>query len=554
MIYYVATTGNDTTGNGSEENPYLTPAKAETVASDGDSVVLGAGVFEAATYHTFTKAIEWVGAGLNQTFLRGNNATRVIYLNSNKTKTFDGICIDGLSSGTAPAYLVEGSGVDQLTTFFTCGFQNGKTTTLRLNSNMRGVILSGCVIDAFTETQVVHILGGNAGFELNSCTINVPLGLTMNGVIYQSGAATSGTFIIANNQINVLSNYAPIRMIGGGFADGQITNNAITVGANNTRAIIDLIDMVNTCTVSGNTITIPGVLTSTLPIKCQSTVGTGHDCIYTIEDNVIYSHNADGYGILLGDEGGDITSKAGAFNGSSIRRNRLHFAPYYGLAIGSVHGIMMGGNINIFMEDNYIYGAAYCAACKGHGEAWTDGYIRNNVLVNCTYPVRMKGQSSIRCANNVIFNDNGANGTSLSITENGVGEDSEDAFCRNNLVVRDADKAYEFMDTSFDTYDGDYNGFDLSGTAQMGTEFPAATYDTLAEWQAATGYDLNSIQGVSQILSDYTIDAASQYFEKGIPILDVTDIADTGLANNILLTGGADFSLDSPYKKRQLIS
>jgi hypothetical protein len=548
--FYVSTTGNDTTGDGSLGNAYLTLSKAESVASDGDSVILGAGIFQAATYHTFTKALAWIGAGNDSTFLRGNNATRVAYLNSNKTKTFSNLCIDGLSSGTAPAYHVEGSGVDQQTTFTNCKFKNGKTTVLRLNSNMRGVVLSGCTIDANTETQIIHILGGISGFELRDSVINVPLGLTMNGVIYQGGAATSGTFIIDGNSISVLSNYSPIRLILGGFTGGQIRDNTITVGDNNTRTIIDLVDMVDTCIVTGNTLNIPSVQTSTLPIKCTSTVGTGSNCIYTIEDNVIFSKNADNYGILLGDEGGDITSKAGAFNGSSIKRNRLNFAPYYGLAIGSVHGIMMGGNKNIFFENNYVYGAAYAAACKGYGEAWTDGYIRNNVFVNCTYPVRMKGQSSIRCVNNVIYNDGSMNGTSLAITENGVGQDSDDALLRNNLVIRDADKVYEFQDTSFSTLDSDYQGFYLTGTATMGTKFPATSYSTLAEWQAGTSDDINSISGNPLIKSDYTIDAASPFFENGVPVKGVTDIVDISGINLITLGGLSTFSLNSPYNKR----
>ena len=550
MIYYVATTGNDTTGDGSVGNPWLTLTKAETAGADGDTVNVGAGIFEEATYLTIAKQIAWVGAGLGVTFLRSNNNARVLYLNSTKTKSMTGITIDGTSSGLTPSYLVEGSGVDQAMTFDECGFVKGETSALRLVSNMKGVVCNDCVFDAFTETQIVHIAGGNAGFELNSCTINVPTGLTMNGVIYQSGAATSGTFKIHDCDITVLSNYSPIRMIGGGFADAEITDNRITVGTNNSRAIVDLLNMVDTCLVARNTIIIPGTNTATNPIKCQSTVGTGPDCVYTIDDNIIETHNPDGYGILLGDEGGDINSKAAAFDGSFIRGNILRYPPYWGEAIGNAHAIMMGGNKNIFYENNHVYGAAYAAACKQHGEAWTDGYIRNNVFENCTYSVRMKGQSSIRCCNNVIINSGGMAGTSLSVTENGVGEDSENAFLRNNLCIRDADKVYEFMDTSFDTLDADYLGVYLTGTAQLGTEFPAATYDTLAEWQAATGHDLNGISGNPNIKVDYTIDASSIFYQKGVPVKGVTDIEDVSSDNLIVLAGAATFSLDSPYKNR----
>ncbi len=552
MNWYISTTGNDTTGDGSIENPYLTPAKAESVASNGDIIYVGAGVFEAATYHTFAKQLDWHGAGEGITILRGNNNSRVIYLNSTNAKNFYDMTIDGLSSGTAPNYLIEGSGVDQATGFWGVGLTNAKTTVLRLNSNMRGITLDGCTIDCAvtTLTTVVNFLGGINGATINNCIITVPTGLTMSAVFYQASLITGGVITITNNNVTLLSNYAPIRLIGGGVVDPVIEGNTFTVGTNNTRAIIELLNIENTCRVVNNTINIPGVLTSTIPIQCRSTVGTGPDCVYTIEDNIIETHNADNYGILLGDEGGDILSKADAFNGSSVRRNTLRFAPYFGLPIGNAHAIMMGGNRNIFYQDNVIYGAAYCAACKGHGEAWTDGYIYNNIFINCTYSVRMKGQSSIRCMNNVIINDSGQVGTSLSVTENGVGEDSDNAFLRNNLCIRDADKVYEFFDTSYATLDADYIGVYLTGSATMGNKFPAVSYGTLAEWQAGTGHDLNGISGDPKIKADYTIDASSPFYQKGVPVEGITSVNSTDENSLITFYGNAGFSLDSPYKNR----
>jgi len=552
--YYVATTGNDTTGNGSAGTPWLTLTKAESSASDGDTVNVGAGIFQEATYLTVAKQITWVGAGRGITFIRGNNTSRVIYLNSTKTKTFTGFSIDGSSSGSLPAYHVEGGAANQATTFSNCGFINGKTTTLRLNSGMSGVTLDGCTITANTESQIVHVLGGAGGFTLNNCTIDVPLGLTMNGVIYMQTAVTSGVVTITNCNISCLSNYALIRMAAGGYTNMVITDNVFTVGTNNTRTIVDILNVNGTGTFSRNTVNVPGVLTTTLPVSFRSTVGTGPNCVWTVEDNIIYTHNADNYGILMGDEGGDITSKANAFDGSTIRGNQLYFAPYYGLSIGSAHAIMMGGNKNLYVENNYVYGAAYAAACKGYSEAWTAGYIRNNVFVNCTYPVRMKGQSSIRCVNNVIYNNGSMVGTSLAITENGVGEDSDNAFLRNNLVIRDADKAYEFSDTSFATLDADYQCFYLTGTATMGTKFPAASYSTLAEWQAGAVQDLNSISGNPVVDADYVVNAASICFETGIPVTGVTKISDTTLLAEITLGGNAALVTHSPYKKRSQVS
>jgi len=550
-VYYVSTNGNDTTGNGSQGLPWLTLTKAENSASDGDTVNVGAGTFQEATYLTAAKQIAWVGAGIGSTILRGNNSSRVIYLNSTKTKSFTGFTISGASSGTQPAYQVEGGTGNMATTFTNCDFIDGKTTTIRMNSGMLGVTLVNCTCTlGTTQAQFLHELGGASGWTLTNCTITAPTGLTMNGLIYGGAVATSGTFSITGCTLIVLSNYAPLRFTNSGFTSAIITDNIITVGSNNTRAVNELINFSGTCEFKRNTITIPSTSTATIPIKFQSTVGTGPNTIWQCENNVVYTYNPDSYGILLGDEGGDVQSKAGAFNGSSIKGNRLYGAPYFGYAIGAMHGIMMGGNINIFYEDNYVYGAAYAAACKGYSEAWTDGYIRNNVFVNCTYPVRMKGQSAIRCVNNVIYNDGSQAGTSLSVTENGAGQDSDNAYLRNNLCIRDADKVYEFIDTSYDTVNADYQGFYLTGTAQMGDKFPTVTYDTLAQWQAGTGQDAHSLSGDPRIKSDYTIGVDSPYFEKGFPVVGVTDVLDVSGAHEITLAGAATFSLDSPYKNR----
>lgn len=552
--YYVATTGNNNNDGLSPGTAWLTLEKAETSASNSDIVNVGAGTFQATTYFTFAKAITWVGAGSSNTILRGNNSARVIYLNSTSTKTFTGFGIDGLSSGTVPAYHIEGSGVDQATTFSQCDFTNAKTTTLRMNSGMKGVTIEdfACTIGA-TQTAFVQEIGGASGWIIRNGTITAGTGLAMSALFYQATAVTSGAFVIDNVNMTLLSNYAPFRLFAGGFSDCAVTDCTITVGSNNTRKIVEIKDIIGTFDFSRNTITCPSTSTATTPFGIWSTVDTGPDCIVTCEDNIVYTYNADSYGFLIGDEGGDINSEAGAFNGSSVRRNRLYFAPYFGYAIGQAHGIMMGGNTNIFFEDNYLYGAAYCAACKGHSEAWTDGYIQNNIFEHCTYSVRMKGQSSIRCVNNVIYNSGGMAGTSLSVTENGAGEDSDNAFLRNNLCIRDADKVYEFVDTSYDTADLDYQGVYLTGTATMGSNI-AGAYPTLADWQAANGNELNAISGDPKIKADFTIGADSPFFEKGIPVTGVTHIYDTTKTYEITLAGAAAFSLDTPYKNRRPIT
>jgi len=550
-VYYVESTGNNNNDGLTPATAWLTPEKAETSGSDGDTVHLGTladdVVFQAATYFTPAKQIAWITT--RNAVLRGNNGARTLYLNSNKTKSFKGFVIDGDSSGTAPPYHFEGNGVDQLTTFEECHFVHGNTTLARLNSGMRGVLLLNCIIDAENEDQILQMLGGVGGFEMRGCTINVPAGIVMNGVLLQLSALTSGVVRVDGNTLNILPNYHPIRFVGGGMTDLEITDNIINVETNNTRSLIELDDIENTCLISGNVIEFDSTWENCRPISLSSTVGTGPDCVYTIEDNIMNMRKKDGYGILIGDEGGDILSKAGAFNGSIIRRNVMRAAPYYGLPIGNLHGIMMGGNINMFFEENYFYGAAYAAACKGQGEAWTDGWIRNNVFEECTYVCRYKGQKNIRAANNVFVGMNGDNGQCMAISDNTTpGTESTGSFTRNNVYQISSGYAIETQDTSHVGMSHDYNCFFLTGTAKAGY-INGVEYATLADMQAA-GYDLNSIEGDPKLLDNYTIDMHSICFEKGVPIAGLTPVLDVTATNEITFSGNAALVLDSPYKRR----
>lgn len=545
-IYYVETTGSDD-NDGSVGSPWLTLEKAETAASDGDTVNVGGGTYQDATYHLFAKQIAWITT--EDAVMRANSASRLMYLNSNKTKSFKGFVIDCDSSATAPTYHFEGSGVDQLTTFEECRFIHGNTTAARLASGMRGVTLLNCTFDVENEDQLLQMLGGVGGFIMRGCTINVPAGIAMNGVLVQLAALTSAVVRVDGNTMNVLPNYAPIRFISGGMTDLEITDNVINVDTNNRRTLIELKDIENTCLISGNTIEFESTEELCCPIGLASTVGTGPDCVYTIEDNVMNMYKADGYGILIGDEGGDILSKAGAFNGSIIRRNVMRAAPYYNLPIGTLHGIMMGGNKNIFYEENYVYGAAYAAACKGQGEAWTDGYIQNNIFEECQHTVRYKGQKDIRCANNVFIGTNGDLAECMAITDNTVGgSESTGSYTRNNIYSINTGYAIETADTSHVGMTSDYNCFHLTGTAKAGN-INGVIYDTLEDLQAA-GYDLNSISADPQLKADYTIDAASPCFEKGFPVTGVTHVYDSTKVYEITLAGAASLSTDSPYKNR----
>jgi len=66
---YVATTGNDGTGDGTSGAPYLTVAYAITQATSGDTIYINAGTYNIGTTITVPEAISLLGAGESTTTL-----------------------------------------------------------------------------------------------------------------------------------------------------------------------------------------------------------------------------------------------------------------------------------------------------------------------------------------------------------------------------------------------------------------------------------------------------------------------------------------------------
>ena len=82
--YYVATTGSDSTADGTDPStPYLTIEKAYTAAADNDTVSVGPGTFVGTAAITVTKAVVIRGAGMDRTIRSKrshtiNNANAII--------------------------------------------------------------------------------------------------------------------------------------------------------------------------------------------------------------------------------------------------------------------------------------------------------------------------------------------------------------------------------------------------------------------------------------------------------------------------------------------
>lgn len=556
---YVTVNGNDLTGDGSEALPYAKPSKVLSVGNDGDTCQIGAGTFEEATYLTYNKAIVLDGASILSTILQSLNSSRIVYINNAKERIISDLTLENTSTTIGPANLVEtsGAGTDINTILRRVYLHDGRTGGIRLATGDFGLTIDDCTIlvDINTTSQVLDMLAptGYVTIQDSDFTITSGANASMNGIIRLSVAVVAGILKINRNVFNVDKGVYVLRLGLGGFDTGsEINDNDIFITATSyTRPVFELGNFEGVASCIGNYISILAETLSSTPIQIRSTVGAGPNCVWTIENNVIETRNVDNYGIILGDEGGDINSKKGAFNGSIIRGNIIKSGNYYGLAIGAIHSIMTGGNKNLFIENNIVYNGGYGNVLKGD-DTWTDGYVKGNKYINCVYGVYPKGQKNIRVINNTFVGDNGNVSKCILPGDKGDGTYATGTIMKNNIFKISSGYAI-YVEANCQTgIQIDYNLYYLSGTAKAAM-INGVEYATLSALQAA-GYDTHGVNGNPLLNSENSTDASSPAFEKGVAITGVTVAKDVTNTYTITLAGNAGFSMDVPYRKRVLVS
>jgi len=243
---YIATTGNDTTGDGSVGNPYLTLNKALTVASDGDEISCAAGTYDDDDI-TFpaTNNITVTGNGIGSTIFDGDgdassserfmtisgSVTGVkiqdltiqdmdvsdhgagIYLTTSGTITIEDVVFDNCdlkSSGDKGAGVYVSSSTtatidrclfknnntyNSSTSYGACIYTEGTTTIQNClmydnNTNYSSTLNSG----------MIHNVTGTVNIYNCTITENTETGTYRADIYASSGTVTAKNCIIFNNQ------------------------------------------------------------------------------------------------------------------------------------------------------------------------------------------------------------------------------------------------------------------------------------------------------------------------------------------------------------------
>jgi len=214
--HYVSTTGSDSNDGLHPWTAWLTLSKAETTATDGESVCVLPGRYNMGTL-TFDQNVTWYGYGATLY----NNAADAAFIGFSgaDVKTFYGFkFMKGATAGTCLLSMLNSSNNN----FIDCDFRSVGARTGYWNSagvavkfgTFRGCNISSgssggiqskqwfdmdlCTIDSIRAGSFAHHLDGNSGdYNINNCIFNV------TGAGYAFYAEEDGDMNVTNSTINI---------------------------------------------------------------------------------------------------------------------------------------------------------------------------------------------------------------------------------------------------------------------------------------------------------------------------------------------------------------
>jgi len=209
-VIYVSSTGNDSTGDGSSGNPYLTLTKGILQVADGGTVNVAAGTYTETTMITIEKNVTINGNSSTSTIIDGNNHHPLFKIDFGKTVVMNYLTVsNGLADDTVNGILQTDGG----------GILNNAGGTLTLNN---------CTVSG----NVAKSGGGgidNAGgtLTLNNSTVSGNNAQASDGGGIRGGATLNNSTITNNTAAGS----------GDGIAGGGTLNNSLVVG--NTTEEVD---------------------------------------------------------------------------------------------------------------------------------------------------------------------------------------------------------------------------------------------------------------------------------------------------------------------------
>jgi hypothetical protein len=408
--YYVAPSGNDTSGNGSSTSPWKTLSTAcAKVKSSGDTIYLNSGSYTDNNSCSLAAGVKIQGAGQSLvTITSAYTGTAYIYRDTsnsspalNGNNDISGFTLDGSGKKLPTGILLKGS---SNITIHDMTFQHIKTTAIELSgvgnwpdyntSRLQppAYYATGCFLHDLTINDCTSATSASTDDRLGAITINA----VANGAIYNTNIneayANHGTGIKGAN---------------GWFSNFKIYNNVIaTDHANSNCFVLETYNFQKDAEIYGNTF---NHLMSLSGGQAANPSLTGNTWNLLVHDNV---WNLAGIPANAGNEfthnwarlynnyfnNGNMPAAGIWVNGGLTSSGITHWQFDHNVVYNCSAGIFMnsGSNDNINIYNNVFdslngayYGGKY--AVWGNGGSASASAIQNNLMIGGTLNAGFSG-------------------------------------------------------------------------------------------------------------------------------------------------------------------
>jgi hypothetical protein len=254
---------------------------------------------------------------------------------------------------------------------------------------------------------------------------------------------------------------------------------------------------------------------------------------YLIFENLTYQFN--GNTTLFGGGTSHIIVRncTFRFNGGCIQSGTTR----YGGGIGTWNS---GNN---WIVENCIFDNEYDAACtnqgNGNNSVLENIIWRNNLISNCEYSFEFwinnitGNVKNVYFVNNTCINAGGGwghtqrsdpNGRHVMLYANTATMSTPVVICNNIFDIATESGIWLWTSADITDYEIDNNCWNVTTLARIGW-LPITNYTTLADWQAISSQDANSISQdpLFRSATDYRLQSSSPCIDSGINLDEVTD-------------------------------
>lgn len=469
------TVGHDTTGNGSAALPYLTIAKAISVAANtGDTIYVNGTTFTVNSV-TVSKAVDLQPTVAYGTTIKTTNATRCLNISH---------ALGG--TNTVGAFYLDCDNVAQLGIQLTASagtYSLVMSGTRIINAKNYGVgSLSGTLLANVSISNGCSVTSSNAAFVAGVTLTNLNAGaVSITGTVASPGLTVTATGIDSASSTMVVV-YATAATGVSLSISGLVVNAAMGVAAG-TKIIYGLL-----------TKNIPAVYLGYSSITCAATISTHRiDGISITNSSATYNSNGaviedvamaltsanTGHALIIGEEEPDgiLDNRT---NDAIIRRCTIVGSD--DAATAGFHGIMLGNNTGGVVSECSVSRVKIGLLAKHNtGSVWHRNQTR--YIPNLGQHLRSKAATAEFYVNTCTV-DTGYNGIFISNTENDAATVFSNSTFEFNTLVNPSAVAINAVNNPTGNTIRLYNNV-YGGAGTLSFINGATTYASLALYRAA---------------------------------------------------------------------